>query len=131
MSKAKAAKMKGFKIISLDYKMEPGYEGNLSVEQQIQFNLPTSKEKTIFHGEFELKITGDGEKEFHFNIVGRGTFEVEPEQMEDVMKMEQSLMDPMVDEMGNRLIKVVADTTALFGIPSIELKTVDTKENKN
>ena len=107
MSKRKAAQMKDFMIISLDYKLEPGYEGNLSVNQKIRFALPTAKEMTTLYGEFEVNISGDGDKEFHFNVVGRGT---------------PSVMDPMVDEMGEKLSRLVAEITALFGIPAIELE---------
>ena len=122
MSKRKAAQMNDFTIVSLDYKLEPGYEGNLSVNQKIRFALPTAKEMTTLDGEFEVNISGDGDKEFHFNVVGRGTFELEPDQMEQAMELEPSVMDPMVDEMGKKLSRLVAEITALFGIPAIELE---------
>ena len=130
MRKGKIPELENFRIITLDYKMEPGYKGNLAVAQQVRFNRPAGKEKPILYCEFELNITGDGDKDFHFNIVGQGRFELEDDQVEAAIKMEESLLDPLVDIMGDRLIKAVADTTSLFGIPTIELKAVDISESK-
>lgn len=118
-------RMKRFRIVALDYKIDPGFKGPLQATPECNMRIPKDFDSHPLICNYRLQIESEeGEKEFRFNITAEGRFEIPEEQREGVGKADRKVLLPIIQRMEKELMKTINEITAVFHIKPIQIELV-------
>lgn len=111
-----------FRIVELNYHIQPGFRGQLHVDERLAFAMPEEGAATQIRSQLQIQIQAEDPAQFALHITGEGIFLLPEQLLEQAMAMAPAVMDPLAEQMEERTVQSVETITRDFGIAPVRLK---------